>query len=989
MDTSVPIIRSLPHDVAGQLRSSSVVTNLNEVILELLKNSLDASASTVIINIDFQKGICSVEDDGHGIPPTEFHENGGLGKLHHTSKFHAPNEVYGRKGIFLSSLISMGLVTITSRNGSYQSTNSIIFRHSKPISRLCPAPIHHELLHPQHGTRVTVNDLFSNLPVRAKRRAQDLRRNEDIDREWDDLKKLLTGLLLAFQKPVKISVIDASRSRKLVFRGQPRQALSLRQLMKDEDRHSFDLERVRSILTQAGYITPSDFTSWVSASARSADLSVEAAISLHPSPTKQVQFISSGINPIYSRGDANLLFSEINQLFALSKFGIEDYSTGVSGDIEQMTIGDTKESSNFLNKKPKPRSKGVNKWPMFYLRITTDHTNSIYNLDCGLSNPRVSIQKILGVISAMFHQFLEQYHFSSRQTYPTKRNRQEPSPALGKAQQESHQAKRLNQEIDYAGIGSPTHRIPESTPVTIRPLDVKALPFRYFGTWSRVKSGKGAIYDDICAGLPRGKLQSPYRTDNALDVAQPSRPSSTTSAPANISPFTTPTVQTAVRVDSLNDHEIFEETEDALDGIMPWTDPLTKRTIHINKRTGQTVTSRNSKCLQHSSGSVSMPQTPRDMRSFDVDGKGQVQRETSQWFNSFLETWENPTFPLPELPIPSTISRIGIAEAWRSSAVNDTHCLSCEGLQNRALNGLTGGFDGRLSKRALEKAKVIAQVDKKFLLLKTFLMREERQDEVLVLVDQHAADERCRVEELFTGLCGLSSSHAVDTTTFAKPISFRLSAQEANLFETRSGYFASWGCLYEIMRETEGHYHAVISSLPTLIAERCRVEPKLAIDMLRSEIWDQTDMTKASANPARNDGKDTNQLSSKNMCGLADSRHYWLERIKSCPKKMVDLIVSRSCRSAIMFNDALSTAELKSLVSRLAKCAFPFQCAHGRPSMIPIINLGSRVAIDSAHSPSELSPFFGNLVTANQANGRPGEPCSDFVTAFNKWQNPP
>ncbi len=42
-----------------------------------------------------------------------------------------------------------------------------------------------------------------------------------------------------------------------------------------------------------------------------------------------------------------------------------------------------------------------------------------------------------------------------------------------------------------------------------------------------------------------------------------------------------------------------------------------------------------------------------------------------------------------------------------------------------------------------------------------------------------------------------------------------------------------------------------------------------------------------------------------------------------------------------MFNDALSNDQCKALISRLAECAFPFQCAHGRPSMIPLLNLNS------------------------------------------------
>ncbi len=41
-----------------------------------------------------------------------------------------------------------------------------------------------------------------------------------------------------------------------------------------------------------------------------------------------------------------------------------------------------------------------------------------------------------------------------------------------------------------------------------------------------------------------------------------------------------------------------------------------------------------------------------------------------------------------------------------------------------------------------------------------------------------------------------------------------------------------------------------------------------------------------------------------------------------------------------MFNDVLTMEECDALVQRLADCAFPFQCAHGRPSMVPLVGMG-------------------------------------------------
>ena len=75
-------IRRLPPDVAAQIKSSTAIPSLSSAVLGLLKNSLDAQASRVDISVDFGRGACWVEDDGHGIAPADFREDGGLGKAY-------------------------------------------------------------------------------------------------------------------------------------------------------------------------------------------------------------------------------------------------------------------------------------------------------------------------------------------------------------------------------------------------------------------------------------------------------------------------------------------------------------------------------------------------------------------------------------------------------------------------------------------------------------------------------------------------------------------------------------------------------------------------------------------------------------------------------------------------------------------------------------------------------------------------------------------
>jgi DNA mismatch repair protein MLH3 len=79
---SMSSIRPLPAEVVAQIKSSIAITSLNGVVLELLKNSLDASASKLDVEIDYGRGNCTVLDNGLGIPPADFEPEGGLGKLH-------------------------------------------------------------------------------------------------------------------------------------------------------------------------------------------------------------------------------------------------------------------------------------------------------------------------------------------------------------------------------------------------------------------------------------------------------------------------------------------------------------------------------------------------------------------------------------------------------------------------------------------------------------------------------------------------------------------------------------------------------------------------------------------------------------------------------------------------------------------------------------------------------------------------------------------
>ena len=70
-----------------------------------------------------------------------------------------------------------------------------------------------------------------------------------------------------------------------------------------------------------------------------------------------------------------------------------------------------------------------------------------------------------------------------------------------------------------------------------------------------------------------------------------------------------------------------------------------------------------------------------------------------------------------------------------------------------------------------------------------------------------------------------------------------------------------------------------------------------------------------------------------------------------------------------MFNDELTADDCKALVRNLAECVFPFMCAHGRPSMVPLVDLGGL---------DEVADGLGGRDEVSEEVG--------FVDAWKKWR---
>lgn len=756
------------------------------------------------------------------------------------------------------------------------------FHHASPIIRLNPAPTQYALSNREHGTRVTVRDLFGNMPVRIKQRTDawdSKRRDGDLMRA---LKAKVVGLMIAWGRPVNLELTSALSSTHLHLR-EPNNSKS--------SQHSrvptgLDLSLVQRVLTQATYTDHVARGSWVGISARTRHLSLQGAVCLKPSPNKVAQFVSLGIEPLKSHSLGDVLLCEVNRLFTLSAFGAQEGAFGA--EVSDLHGQDGRHKpSRHTERELKMAGKAVDRWPSFVIRIDIRERRSpSMSLESSLVNSQSMQEKMVKILRATITKFLEDHNFKPRlMPHP---QREKPTP--------------------FSNRG-------------VLPLEFRQSPF---STWSRIKSGVSQNFSDV-------------RHWNAV----PNPPSNNDDARPSLKKDVTGSSEDKEQGQSDLDQNRFllkaGQASTSRDASVIWHDPITNAPILINGRTGLSVPAK--KCEPLS--------TQRASEACKVSGP----RAND---GGHLEAWKNPVFSPAEGNIPR-IFRFG------RFAGNHGHTLAHKGDDLDRMHALSVS-DAKLSKQALRTAKVIAQVDQKFVLVHMsteahgMSANECNTGRMLVLIDQHAADERIRVEQLFFELCtagngplsydGMTTS--IPSTPLPSALVFQITAQESSLFGDSQRWFAEWGIVYNIRSADQHHLtesapdvssHLFVQCLPPLIAERCRKQPKVLIDLLRQEIWDPLPRN-TSTRP------DSTRAAVRLPCPDEDLHHRaetprWLTKIHRMPRGLLDMLHSRACRSAVMFNDRLSLEESQVLVRTLASTKFPFQCAHGRPSLVPLVGIGS------------------------------------------------
>ena len=896
---------------------------------------------------------------------------------------------------------------------------------------MIPAPSYHQLSCREHGTKVSVRDLFGNMPVRVKQRFLDFKDPKQRDKYSESLNKHLVGLLLAWGSAITIRVQTAPGAKVLYVRANESQALIRSKTPRTPS--TVDIDLVRSIMSQAGHIGPVGH--WIHTSARSSLVTVEGAISVEPAPSKKTQFISIGIYYIDDSPGFNILYDEINRLFAASSFG-DDFEIPDKKQPSAEAYDNCHKQEGFTVQQLKGGGKGIDRWPMFFLRITPNAKEDLkYNVAGSIHQGRDSLSTVTKVVTAMIIRFLEDHHFLAPRMSQIVRRRNtndknhkfraekiEGLPSPIHCQQGTQtptsepKSPRVLWELEHK---STSNELITSTSMSTPGLIETKLPkFRSnrdscqvgaFATWQRIKSGNRTDLQELQHESSAQIVSKPNDSSTLTSVttsASKSHPNgndrledypsaesphlvlssgsdNVTDVPVALAvPEASPTSQAIEKVDPCSN-----------DGTVQWTNPCSKATILVNARTGAVVPQISERGVVGGCASLQGRTALRGLTSSRNWNRQCLSMSNSlpapsnaKWVNEILTNWKNPTFGITEERIPQ-ISFDGLNMDSSANLYRRHHPCSYKDI-HKTLVGSSLSSHTKLSKQSLAASRVIAQVDKKFILVSIDNDIEERASEnennerkVLALVDQHAADERIRVEELFDELCTPSPlqdqrftcgmgygdlDSAIMTTVLTKKIIFETSISERKLFVDHASRFADWGILYEIspcqhpsLPSASGKCRITVKTLPECIAEKCRVDPSSLVRIMRSEVWScqHSGSTKASA-----------QVKNEKAAG-------WLSRIGDCPQGILEILNSRACRSAIMFNDELSIEQCESLVQRLGACAFPFQCAHGRPSMIPLVDMSAQLA-----SCNSSTAAFGTRRVA----GADGESQETFATAWKR-----
>ncbi|KAL0477737.1 DNA mismatch repair protein [Acrasis kona] len=200
-----------------------------------------------------------------------------------------------------------------------------------------------------------------------------------------------------------------------------------------------------------------------------------------------------------------------------------------------------------------------------------------------------------------------------------------------------------------------------------------------------------------------------------------------------------------------------------------------------------------------------------------------------------------------------------------------------------------------ITKDMLKKANFVTQMDCKFLLCTV----KNEEGLLLCAIDQHAAHERIRVECLQKS--AINKSNDVVQCKVLQDLE-TVSTTQVDLWMKHKDVLSKWYWNFQVRSNGKcSEYENVYlkkNSTCEIVFKTC---PSVC-------------------------GEDLTPSAAQQF--LLD-----LEDGKTMPSSVRYILDSKACRGAIMFGDALEDEKCVEIIKNLGDCDFPFQCAHGRPTL--------------------------------------------------------
>jgi DNA mismatch repair protein MLH3 len=276
-----------------------------------------------------------------------------------------------------------------------------------------------------------------------------------------------------------------------------------------------------------------------------------------------------------------------------------------------------------------------------------------------------------------------------------------------------------------------------------------------------------------------------------------------------------------------------------------WTDPNTNESFIVDMATGNSYPMDRSRAVRAQGSQSSKAHYPPVAKrctisapSYRLSAEGATaDHSTPDWIQRALQ--ENTVYTTTQRPIRQ--ERLDRPAAGSSSGWPPTHS-EAHAFQSITLSQLDPTRD--LGSDALRDARVINQVDDKFIAcvltcnpsnmeaLPRSQTSGQGQGKKLVLIDQHAADERVRVEQLLMGPCrDFLEGHSSSIRYLDPPKPILLAAKEAERLrasEEIQEALARWSFTFHSLDEEtpldeyQDHTQMLVQTIPSVIADKVR-----------------------------------------------------------------------------------------------------------------------------------------------------------------------